>query len=265
LYTPAIADILHEYGYEEQGLDPEITPLEQGMSIVGTAFPIVGRPNRSVDSDEVLGRFLEMHEDVPEDGVMIYDTNDTTSAHLGELEVTSLQPNGVAGAVIDGGVRDTSVIRERGFPVFNRYTSPVDCIFRWELVDWNTDAVVGGVRVTPGDIVVGDDDGIVIVPEDIAEDVAEDAHEMVESEDAVRNALREGASRRRRPTRSTVRSEYRVETGEDAENRRRSRRQRFSEPVLVAQISRLVVSPSSSTIPGQFSIPIAPLGYEIRL
>jgi len=179
--------------------------------------------------------------------------------------VTSLQPNGVAGAVIDGGVRDTSVIRERGFPVFNRYTSPVDCIFRWELVDWNTDAVVGGVRVTPGDIVVGDDDGIVIVPEDIAEDVAEDAHEMVESEDAVRNALREGRRGRRRPTRSTVRSEYRVRTGEDAENRRRSRRQRFSEPVLVAQISRLVVSPSSSTIPGQFSIPIAPLGYEIRL
>lgn len=192
LYTPAIADVLHEYGYEEQALDPEITPLEQGMSVVGRAFPIVGRPNRSVDADEVLGRFLEMHDDVPEDGVMIYETHDTTSAHLGELEVTTLQPNGVAGAVIDGGVRDTSVIRERGFPVFNRYTSPVDCIFRWELLDWNTDAVVGGVRVTPGDIVVGDDDGIVVVPEDIAEDVAEDAHEMAESEDAVRDALREG-------------------------------------------------------------------------
>lgn len=192
LYTPAIADVLHEYGHEEQTLRSDITPLEQGTSVVGTAFPIVGRPNRSVDSDEVLRRFLEMHDDVPEDGVMIYDTNDTTSAHLGELEVTTLQPAGVAGAVIDGGVRDSSVIRERGFPVFNRYTSPVDCIFRWELLDWNTDAVVGGVDVTPGDIVVGDDDGVVVVPEEIAADVAADAHEMVASEDAVREALDEG-------------------------------------------------------------------------
>ncbi|WP_135303953.1 RraA family protein [Haloarcula amylovorans] len=192
LYTPAIADVLHDYGYEEQTLSPEITPLEQGMRILGTAFPIVGRPNRSVDADEVLGRFLEMHEDVPEDGVMIYDTNDDTSAHLGELEVTSLQPEGVAGAVIDGGVRDTSVIRERGFPVFNRYTSPVDCIFRWELLDWNTEAVVGGVRVSPGDVVVGDDDGVVVVPEDVATDVAADAQEMVSSEDAVRDALEAG-------------------------------------------------------------------------
>ncbi|MFC6974627.1 RraA family protein [Halomicroarcula sp. GCM10025709] len=192
LYTPAIADVLHEYGYEEQTIDPQITPLEDGMSILGTAFPIVGRPNRSVDADEVLERFLEMHEDVPEGGVMIYDTNDTTSAHLGELEVTSLQPEGVAGAVIDGGVRDTSVIRERGFPVFNRYTSPVDCIFRWELLDWNTEAVVGGVRVSPGDVVVGDGDGVVVVPEEVAADVAADAHEMASSEDAVRSALEDG-------------------------------------------------------------------------
>lgn len=192
LYTPAIADVLHEYGHEEQTLDPQITPLEDGMSVVGSAFPIVGRPNRSVDADEVLERFLEMHRDVPEDGVMIYDTNDTTSAHMGELEVTSLQPSGVAGAVIDGGVRDTSVIRERGFPVFNRYTSPVDCIFRWELLDWNTEAVVGDVRVSPGDIVVGDGDGVVVVPQEIAEDVADDAHEMASSEDAVRDALEEG-------------------------------------------------------------------------
>ncbi|MGB9958800.1 RraA family protein (plasmid) [Haloferax prahovense] len=192
LYTPAVADVMHEYGYEEQTLDPEITPLDDDMTVVGSAFPIVGRPNRSVNADEVLRRFLEMHEDVPKDGVMIYDTNDTNSAHLGELEVTSLQPSGVAGAVIDGGVRDTSVIRERGFPVFNRYTTPVDCIFRWELLDWGTDAVVGGVEVSPGDIVIGDGDGVVVVPQEIAEDVAEDAHEMASSEDAVRAALEDG-------------------------------------------------------------------------
>lgn len=192
LYTPAIADVLHDYGHEEQTLDPKITPLEDGMSVVGSAFPIVGRPNRSVDADEVLRRFLQMHEDVPKDGVMIYDTNDTTSAHLGELEVTSLQPSGVAGAVIDGGVRDTSVIKERGFPVFNRYSSPVDCIFRWELIDWGVEAVVGGVNVSPGDVVVGDGDGVVVVPEEIAEDVADEAIEMASSEDAVRSALEEG-------------------------------------------------------------------------
>ena len=194
VYSAAITDVLHERGYEEQTLDPEITPIEPGISTAGVAFPIIGRPNRSVDADESLRTFLQMHEDVSANHLLMYDTNDDSSAHLGELEVTSLQPRGCNGAVIDGGIRDTSVITERGFPVFHKYTSPVDCIFRWEMLDWNVSAVVGGVEVSPGDIAVADDDGIVVVPEEIAEDVLQDAEEMMNSESKVRQALSEGMS-----------------------------------------------------------------------
>jgi 4-hydroxy-4-methyl-2-oxoglutarate aldolase len=193
-YSAAITDVLHGRGYEEQTLDPEITPIETGISTAGIAFPIIGRPNRSVDPDESLRTFLEMHEDISNNHLLMYDTNDDSSAHLGELEVTSLQPRGCNGAIIDGGVRDTSVITERGFPVFHKYTSPVDCIFRWELLDWNVTAVVGGVEISPGDIAVADDDGIVIVPQNIAEDVLLDAEEMMNSESQVRQALLDGKS-----------------------------------------------------------------------
>jgi regulator of RNase E activity RraA len=194
VYSAAITDVLHERGYEEQTLDPEITPIEPGISTAGIAFPIVGRSNRSVDADESLRTFLRMHEDIAENHLLLYDTNDDSSAHLGELEVTSLQPRGCNGAIIDGGIRDTSVIKERGFPVFHKYSSPVDCIFRWELLDWNVTAVVGGVEVSPGDVVVADDDGIVVVPEGIAEEVLHDAEEMVNSESDVRKALADGMS-----------------------------------------------------------------------
>ncbi|GAA0473926.1 RraA family protein (plasmid) [Halococcus dombrowskii] len=192
IYTAAITDVLHEHGYEEQTLDPDITPIETGVSATGIAFPIIGQPNRSVDADESLRTFLKMHEDISNNHLLMYDTNDDSSAHLGELEVSSLQPRGCNGAIIDGGIRDTSTILEKGFPVFHKYTSPVDCIFRWELLDWDVPAVVGGVEVTPGDIVVADDDGVVVVPEKIAEEILYDAEKMVDSEDKVRESLSEG-------------------------------------------------------------------------
>jgi len=194
IYTAAITDVLHDQGYEEQTLDPAITPIEPSVSTAGVAFPIIGRPNRSVDPDESLRTFLEMHEDISNNHLLMYDTNDDSSAHLGELEVTSLQPRGCNGAIVDGGIRDRSVIAEREFPVFHKYTSPVDCIFRWELIDWNVTAVVGGVEVSPGDMVVADDDGVVVVPQDIAHDILLEAEEMMDSESAVRQALTDGKS-----------------------------------------------------------------------
>ena len=99
--------------------------------------------------------------------VAVYQTNDRTSAHLGELSVTSLASRGCAGAVIDGGARDADYILREDFPVFARYVTPQDCVPRWELLaHGDVTIVVGGVRVAPGDWIVGDRDGLVIVPGD---------------------------------------------------------------------------------------------------
>lgn len=70
-----------------------------------------------------------------------------------------------------------------------RFQTPADSVCRWELLEWNTTAVVGGVEVCPGDIVFGDIDGVTVVPEEIAEEVLLEAEQMRDDEDAVREAV----------------------------------------------------------------------------
>ena len=137
------------------------------MRLAGPVYPVLGRPHPDHDYDTSIRLVLEMLGSVPPGHVAVYQTNDRTSAHLGELSVTSLASRGCAGAVIDGGARDADYILREDFPVFARYVTPQDCVPRWELLaHGDVTIVVGGVRVAPGDWIVGDRDGLVIVPGD---------------------------------------------------------------------------------------------------
>lgn len=194
LYTGVVADVLDDYGFEDQTLDHRIKPLTRDMCAAGIAYPAVGRANRSVDPDRQVRRFLEMVDGAPEDSMLVLNTNDTTAAHIGELTTTALDNNGCRGAVIEGGLRDTEFITEQGYPVFVSHRTPLDSILRWELVDWDTTAVVGGVSVSPGDVVVADVDGVVVVPEAVAGEVLEDAETEKTTEDELRAAIDGGMS-----------------------------------------------------------------------
>jgi regulator of RNase E activity RraA len=194
LYTGAVTDSLDELGYQDQTLDPEIRPLDETLSMAGVAFPITGRPNRSIEPEENIRTILTMLSEAPEESVLVYDTSDDVAAHIGELTTTSLRANDCRGAVIDGGARDTSFIREQEFPVFRRYDTPADCVYRWELLDWGVKTTVGGVSVEPGDVVVGDADGVVVVPNEVRDEVLVRAEARANSEDAVREAVENGVS-----------------------------------------------------------------------
>lgn len=192
LYPGAITDVLDDMDYEDQTLDPGVGPLEDHMATAGIAYPCVGRSNRSVDEEENVRNILQMLGDAPEDAIVMYETNATDSAQIGELSVECLMVNGCRGAVLDGGARDLDFILENDFPLFTRFRTPADAVPRWELLDWDTEAVVGGVEVSPGDVVVGDVDGVVVVPEAVAEEVLLEAEQLAETEDAVRDAVRDG-------------------------------------------------------------------------
>lgn len=194
LYPGAVVDVLDDRGYEDQTLSPDIAPLRDGMTTAGIAYPVVGRPNRSVDPDENMRAILRMLGDAPEHAVLTYQTNDDRAAHLGELSVVSLKAQGARGAVIDGGVRDVAYILDEAFPVFSRYRTPADAVPRWEILEWGTDAVVGGVEVSAGDVVLGDHDGVVVVPEAIRASVLEEAEELADTENEVREAVRSGTA-----------------------------------------------------------------------
>jgi 4-hydroxy-4-methyl-2-oxoglutarate aldolase len=195
IYTAALADILDARGLHAQTLSPEIRPLERGTHVAGPAYTVKGGPASTRDHDEYDGairRVLSMLGDVPEGHVAVYACNQDVAAHLGELSVTSLQARGVAGCVLDGGCRDIGFIREEGFPVFCRYVTPEDSTWRWKLEATQVPVRVGRVRIEPGDWVVGDDDGVVVVPQAIAEDVLAEAELKAATEREIRVAVREG-------------------------------------------------------------------------
>lgn len=194
LYTGVVTDILDERGYPDRTIRGGIDPLDRSMTMAGVAFPAVGRRNAGVDPEAQIRDHLRMVGQVPSHGILVIEANDSVSAQVGELMTTALQAQNGRGCILDGGVRDTSFILDQGFPVFAAYRTPEDSVPRWELLDWDVDVVVGGVDISPGDIVVGDVDGVVVVPSEIAREVLEAAEEKVGAEDRVRRAIREGAT-----------------------------------------------------------------------
>ncbi len=192
LYPGAVTDILDDYGFTDQTLSADIDPVTREMTMAGVAYPCRGRPNRSVDEEENIRNILRMLRDAPEHAVVAYETNARDSSQLGELSVECLLARNCRGAVLDGGVRDLSLILENDFPVFTSFRTPADAVPRWEIVDWDITAVVGGVEISPGDVVVGDVDGVAVVPEEIALDVLEEAEALADTENHVRAHVREG-------------------------------------------------------------------------
>src|SRR5918912_638528 len=193
LYTGALTDVLDRRGHLQQTLSPELLPLRSGTRLAGPVYPVLGRPHPGHEYDASIRAVLEMLGAVPPGHVAVYETNDRASAHFGELSATSLASRGCAGAVIDGGTRDAEYILREGFPVFSRYVTPQDCVPRWEvLAHGDVTIVIGGVRVARGDWIVGDRDGLVVVPGDIVEDVLGEAEEKVATENQIRESVRRG-------------------------------------------------------------------------
>ena len=192
VYTAAIADSLDARGYRSQTLPPAIRPLSDGAKVAGPAFTIRGRPAESTDYDAALRKVLRMLGEIPAGQVAVYACEQDVAAHLGELSVTSLKARGVAGCVLDGGCRDVSFVLEEGFPVFCRFVTPEDSTWRWELEETQVPITIGRVRIEPGDWVVGDDDGVVVVPGAIVESVLAEAAAKAATESEIRAAVRRG-------------------------------------------------------------------------
>lgn len=195
IYTAALADILDARGLHDRTLPPTIRALEPGTRVAGEAYTVKGRPAANVgegDYDRAIRKVLAMLGDVPAGHVAVYACEQDVSAHLGELSVTSLKARGVAGCVLDGGCRDVRFIRDEGFPVFCRFVTPEDSTWRWELAATQVPITIGRVLIEPGDWIVGDDDGVVVVPAAIASDVLAEAEAKAATESEIRAAVRDG-------------------------------------------------------------------------
>jgi len=194
IYTAAITDVMDEMGLQRQTLPAAIQPLLPDMRAAGYAFTARGRARKSGprERDATLRQFLGMLGAVPADSVLVLAANDNVAAHFGELSAEWLRSRRVRGAVIDGATRDAASITRIRFPTFVRYRTPQDSVPRWRVSDWGQPLTIGGVRITLGDVIVADLDGVVVVPRRAAHEVLLRCEKLVGTENKVRTAVKRG-------------------------------------------------------------------------
>jgi regulator of RNase E activity RraA len=191
-YTGVIYDVLRSRGITECVLPANIVPLDVGMVAAGPVFTVRGRPDKAVSAHESLLRWTELLSRAPPGHVVMMQGNDGERALMGELSAETLQFRGVRGYIVDGGCRDTAFIRRLGFPVFCDKATPRDIVGAWVPVAYDEPISYGQVVVRPGDYVLADCDGIVVVPAAIAAEVVEAATAAMSTEDKVRAAILSG-------------------------------------------------------------------------
>ena len=194
IYTATITDVMDEMGLRRQTLPATIQPLSAGMRTAGYAFTVRGRAHSGSprERDQTLRRFLGMLGAVPAESVLVLAAHDNVAAHFGELSAAWFRARKVRGAVIDGATRDAAAIMRMAFPTFVRYRTPQDSVPRWRVSDWGQPVTIGSVRVSLGDVVVGDLDGVVIIPRRAAHEVLRRCERLVGTESRVRSAVRRG-------------------------------------------------------------------------
>jgi len=168
-----VSDVLDRLGRREQVLDLAIRPLWPEARLAGIAVPVVIVADTSEPELPYDGELTALDGLRPGDVPMFVVEPGVRCASWGELFSCAAIGRGAAGLVVDGLVRDAAQIVALGFPTFARGLSPLDTFARAIVTGIDVEARVGGVDVTPGDLVVGDIDGIVVVPREMAADVAE--------------------------------------------------------------------------------------------
>lgn len=191
-YTGVVYDVLRGRGITECVLPSAIVPLDAAMVAAGPVFTVRGRPDASVSPHETLLRWTGLLSLAPNGHVVMMQGNDAARALMGELSAETLQFRGVRGYIVDGGCRDTAFIRKIGFPVFCDKATPRDIVGAWVPVAYDEPISYGQVVVRPGDYVLADCDGIVVIPQAIATEVVDAAIAAMSTEDKVRAAILSG-------------------------------------------------------------------------
>ncbi len=198
--TATICTALFKRGLRNQMVQ-DVQPLSSlSEAMVGEAFTLRYIPAREdLNSIEVFRDRSHPQrkavEECPAEAVFVIDSRkDARAASAGSILVTRLMKRGVAGVVTDGGFRDAAEIAQLDIPSFHHRPSAPTNLTCHQALDINVPIGCGDAPVFPGDIVVGDADGVVIIPVDLADEIADEAHEMTVFEDFVTERVNDGQS-----------------------------------------------------------------------
>jgi len=195
--TASVADAVDRITGRRGFMSGEVKPLAP-VRIVGPAVTVLER--RSLEALPPH-HALEAIDTAPAGAIIVVGVDDPVAARdvalWGGLMTVAAVTRGLGGAVLDGGVRDADEIRREGFAVFARSVVPSTTVGRYATVARDVPVVCGGVLVRPGDIMVGDSDGVVVVPKEAAADVLAAAEQIEQTERAMAQRIREVGSIRR--------------------------------------------------------------------
>lgn len=195
LYTAVLSDVLDELGHPNQALPPAIRPLDEAQTMVGFARTGLYREVYRVVPDENPYELeIALVDDLKQNDIAMLGCGGSRRiAPWGELLSTAARARGAAGCVTDGFVRDIRQIRTMAFPVFHAGIAPLDSKGRGKVAEIDVPIHIAGVAVHPGDLVVGDADGVIVVPRSVEARALERAFEKVDGEDRTREELARGA------------------------------------------------------------------------
>lgn len=193
LYTPVIGDVLDTLGYWHQFLPQSIQPLSLDMRVSGRAMP-VQIADAWGKQDKPFGRMTEALDAIRPNEIYVATGGSLNCAAWGEIMTAAARFRGGVGAIIDGFHRDTQRVVEQDWPVFSRGRFAQDAAVRSAVVDFRCPVEIGGVRVLPGDLIVGDEDGVVVIPSSVEAEVLLRAGEKARGEKVVRKAIEAGMS-----------------------------------------------------------------------
>jgi 4-hydroxy-4-methyl-2-oxoglutarate aldolase len=193
--TAAIADIFDQLQLQPPVLDNRLFPVLEGGVFAGPAYTVAGEPAIYSGSDRAK---LEAIDGMPQGAVALWAGQGVEGVCcFGDLLATAMRARGVVAAVVDGGVRDIRFLRECGMPVFTRYRTPAQGVGRWKVTAREVPVKVRGalcdwLTVAPGDMLVGDADGLIAIPLDLVAQIAAAAAELSHTETSARREIAEG-------------------------------------------------------------------------
>ncbi|MCC9074984.1 RraA family protein [Litorilinea aerophila] len=200
LYVAALCDILDTLGYRNQAMHQRLRPLLPDMrncGFVGRARTVRWMETDYIVESDPYGLEIDLMDDLRPGDVVVHSTDYSgTNAPWGELMSTVARRNGAVGCVCDSQIRDAVKIIAMGFPVYYAGIRPVDSQGRGRVMAYDVPIRCGEVLVNPGELVVADFDGIVVIPRAVEAQVLTLAQERVSKEDQARRDLLDGRSLR---------------------------------------------------------------------
>jgi len=190
-----VSDSLDLIGIRHNVMSREIKPLLPGMKVTGFAATIKFVPNTEFDSTDPYGPAIDYLDTLQAGEVAIVATGqEHLSAFWGELFSTAAKGRGATGVIADGPLRDVNQILETGFNAFGIGTLPFDYKGRMSVASTREPVVCGGVPVSPGDFIIADIDGVVVVPKAVIPEVFAAANSRALGENHVLADLKAGSS-----------------------------------------------------------------------